>query len=420
MKRYSDRPAGNLAVQQARARLDRIFGTVQIPGEPQLGQNQKQQFAKQTEKWLISPFSGGSGIFDSYGRERRKYEQPKPMTEAQYAKLRAEADAKDADRTLPYADRPKLRVIEPAIEVPESGSPRLWFAEEGLYSQLSDFARDTTRNPDEAMEYLSARIRRCKAKSRAGFIAWALQQIATQAGKHFHLKAGVVAKFDIEVSDLVSRALVNGSKYADFPRHEYDDRAGVYRVDMGSVEPIIWTIPEHLWIYAQKLWPVCLKKGKDGYYLTKTTGGEEVAAHRLVLEVTPMDRVCSRSGNFLDWTSLEVRPYVGRFRPNMKTDKNLVHKRFNTTQEQWEKENVIVLPPIKTDEGELSVIDNTASDVMDFDGKDVSFVSGNPYHRKILPNADLGDSDSTGYERNDVLDTGEEQRTKVSTSSNSR
>jgi hypothetical protein len=396
--------------------LARLFPDtpVSVQGEPQPAG--KQQFKQRTEQWIASPFSGGSGTFDAYGRERMTESfRPvaRPMTEEQAVQFKAEAEAElERLKIEPTVTVPVLRDV---ARIKESGNPRLWLAEEGLYSRLEYFARETTRDPDAAMEYLTIRIRRCKAQSRAAFIAWGIQQIAKQAGDHFHLKANAIKEFDIGVSDLLSHALANGSKYVDFPQNEHDEKAGVYRVNMGTREnPIVWTIPESLWGYALKLWPVHLRKSRDGYYLTKTTGGEEVAAHRLALQPSPMDTIESKSGNLLDWTSLSIKKWnmVGNYY-------GLYENKRKQPQGKFEKNNIVRLNPIRTDDGqELSVIDNTASDdTMNFGGENVSrFSGGSPYHRKILPNADLGDSDySSAYERNDALESNEEQRTTIGT-----
>jgi hypothetical protein len=311
-------------------------------------------------------------------------------------------------------------VLRDAARIKESGNPRLWLAEEDLRQRLYDFADETTPDPDAAMKYLAVRIRRCKAQSRAAFVAWGIQQIAKQAGDHFHLKANAIKEFDIGVSDLISHAMVNGSKYVDFPQNEHDEKAGVYRVNMGTREnPIVWTIPESLWGYALKLWPVHLRKrdegkrSKGGYYLVKFTGGQEVPAHRLALQPDPMDIVESGTNNFLDWTSLSIRRYnlSGKYE----------NKKFGTAQDRFERESILVLPAFRTETGqELSAIENISGDCIP--------------KSKIRPNADLGNSRksrgdqrdvsenlsnaegySSAYERNDALESNEESRTLVST-----
>ncbi len=401
------------AVQQAREKLGRIFGeTVPVPKvETQFGQSSKQKFVQQTvERWLISPFSGGSRTVDAFGRERMVEGHgalpSRPMTEEQARRFKAEAEA-ELER-LKVEPTITVPVLQDAARIKESGNPRLWLAEEDLYSRLEDFARETTLDSDAAMKYLTVRIRRCKAQSRAAFIAWGIQQIAKQAGDHFHLKANAIKKFDIGVSDLISHAMVTGSKYVDFPQYEYDEKAGVYRVNMGTAKnPIPWTIPESLWGYALKLYPVHLRKSRDGYYLTKYTGGQEVAAHRLALQPSPMDTVESKTNNLLDWTSLSIRKWnmVGSLY-------NLYEGKRKKPQGEFEKNNIVLLAPVRTEDGqELSAIENFGS------GSGASEFIDNPYHRKIPANADLADTGdySAGYERNDALESNEEGRTKVST-----
>jgi hypothetical protein len=80
---------------------------------------------------------------------------------------------------------------------------------------------------------------------------------------------------------------------------------------MGTKDkPIIWTIPAELWGFVQRAWPVHLKKQRDGsQFIVKKIHGVTVSVHRLILNCELGDTVQSTSHNFLDWTSLYVRPF---------------------------------------------------------------------------------------------------------------
>jgi len=191
-------------------------------------------------------------------------------------------------------------------------------------------------NCETALENVRKKLRRCQAQTREGFIAWAVRMLAKEP--HFHLVADAINSFDLDVSDWLDTATLRQGRYADFPEHYKD--GDLYRVKMGESDgvPIVWTIPEQFWGYVKTLWPVSLKQRANGaYFIAKQTAGQTIPAHRLIVNCAPGDTVQSVSGNFLDWSSLYVRPfnlsgiYKGR---NTSWDKEAGRPR--TVQEEFE------------------------------------------------------------------------------------
>lgn len=220
----------------------------------------------------------------------------------------------------------------------------LW---DDCYDLLSDYARecipdqyesDGVTNHETALENVRNKLRRCKSNTRAGFIVWVCKQLTKEKG--FHLVADAVQRFDLDISDWIADAALRLVRYADFPEHCKD--GALYRVKMGTRSdgaPIVWTVPEQYWEFVKKLWPVSLKQRVNGaYYIAKQISGQTIPAHRLILNCEPMDTVQSASDNFLDWTSLYVRPlncsglYDGR-----NTSWNKDAERPNTVQEEFER-----------------------------------------------------------------------------------
>lgn len=210
--------------------------------------------------------------------------------------------------------------------------------EEHVRECLPDSYPDS--DSDTALENVRRNLRRCKASTRAGFIAWAVKQLAKEKG--FHLVAGAIQRFDLDISDWIDDAALRLSRYVNFPEHVKESTANgeLYRVLIGQSErvPIIWTVPERYWEFAKKLWPVTLKRRANGaYFIAKQIAGQTIPVHRLVLNCGPGDTVQSTSGNFLDWTSLYVKPlnqsglYDGR-----NTSWNKEAARPNTAQEEFE------------------------------------------------------------------------------------
>ncbi len=213
------------------------------------------------------------------------------------------------------------------------------------YDLLETFARECipdyyadgkVSDCETALQRVAKKLRRCKAQTREGFLSWAVRMLAKEKG--FHLAAQAIRDFDLDISDWIADAATRLSRYADFPEHVKD--GAMYRVKMGESDgvPIVWTIPETHWEFVRKLWPVFLKEKPDGgFYVAKKIGGVAVPVHRLILNCGMGDTVCSSSGNFLDWTSLHVRPlnrsgiYEGR-----NTSWNKEAGRPNTTQEEFE------------------------------------------------------------------------------------
>lgn len=211
------------------------------------------------------------------------------------------------------------------------------------YYLLDAYARDcipdqyeatgTVFNHETALANVRKKLRRCQSQTRDGFLSWAARMLTKEKG--FHLVASALKRFDLDVSDWVDGAKLRHKRYADFPEHCKD--GDLYRVNMGTEEPIVWTIPEQYWQFVQKLWPVSLKQKPDGYFIAKQIAGQTIPVHRLILNCGQGDTVQSTSGNFLDWTSLYVRPlnnsgiYEGR-----NTSWNKEANRPNTVQEEFE------------------------------------------------------------------------------------
>jgi hypothetical protein len=214
------------------------------------------------------------------------------------------------------------------------------------YDLLSDYARDCIQDSYEsdgkvfdctaALQNVRKNLHRCKAQTKPGFLSWAVKQLAKEKG--FHLAAGAIQRFDLDISDWIDDAALRLSRYANFPEHVKDGPR--YRVKMGESGgvPIVWTIPEQHWEFVRKLWPVTLKQWANGsYFIAKQIAGQTIPVHRLILNCEPGDTVQSASGNFLDWTSLYVRPlnqsgiYEGR-----NTSWNQEAQRPNTAQEEFE------------------------------------------------------------------------------------
>ena len=160
---------------------------------------------------------------------------------------------------------------------------------------------------ETALQNVRQKLFRSAAQTRDGFLAWAARMLAKEP--HFHLRAGAMSRFDIDVSDWIDRATLRHERYTGFPEHEKD--GALYRVKMGESDgaPIVWTVLETQWEFAKKLWPVILKQKPGGFYIAKKIGGVTVPVHRLILNCEPGDAVQSTSGNLLDWTSLHVRPF---------------------------------------------------------------------------------------------------------------
>jgi hypothetical protein len=189
------------------------------------------------------------------------------------------------------------------------------------YDLLENFARECIpdyyaeggSDSDTALLSVRKKLYRCNARTREGFLAWAIKQLAKEP--HFHLVSDAVNKFDLGLSDLIDTFTLKQGRYADFPEHfkERTATGTLYRLNMGTREdgsPIVWSVPEAYWVFAQRIWPVSLKEKPDGgFYIAKKITGTVVPVHRLILPVTAGDTVQSSSGNFLDWTSLYVRPF---------------------------------------------------------------------------------------------------------------
>jgi hypothetical protein len=188
----------------------------------------------------------------------------------------------------------------------ESTVRQWWNAD---YSTIEDYAREVVPDPDAALVAVRKNLRRCKAKSREKFLVWVTLQIAKQPG--FHLVANAIKKFDIDVQDFLDRAMLQSSRYADFPPHTKNGTN--YLLNMGSNDDgtaRVWTVPEQYWQFVLKIWPVFLKKKADGgFFIAKKVAGTVLPVHRLILPLEPKDTVQSSNGNFLDWSSLSVRPF---------------------------------------------------------------------------------------------------------------
>ncbi len=212
-----------------------------------------------------------------------------------------------------------------------------WWEDE--LPELEAFARenipDYYASDSDALETVRKNLRRCKATTIEGFRRWAFKQIAKQP--NFHLVAGAVEKFDIQVSSYIDDGRLRSSRYADFP--QYVKNGSVYLVRMPTGEGFeVWSVPEQWWEFVQNIWPVFLSKKLDGgFFIAKKISGVIVSVHRLVMNCGPLDTVQSRTHNFLDWSSLSVRSfnqsgiYAGR-----RTSWNDEANRPNTAQEEFE------------------------------------------------------------------------------------
>lgn len=194
---------------------------------------------------------------------------------------------------------------------------------------------------ETALQNVAKKLRRCKAQTREGFLSWAVRMLSKEKG--FHLAAKAIRDFDLSISDWIADAATRLTRYADFPECHKENTAGgmLYRLNMGTREdgsPIVWTLPQQYWEFVHKIWPVTLKQRADGsYFIAKLVAGQTIPVHRLILNCGPTDTVQSMSHNFLDWTSLYVRPlnrsglYAGR-----NTSWNHEADRSNTVQEEFE------------------------------------------------------------------------------------
>ncbi len=192
-------------------------------------------------------------------------------------------------------------------------------------------------NCETALQNVAKKLRRCKAQTREGFLSWAVRMLAKEKG--FHLAAQAIRDFDLDISDWIADAATRLTRYADFPEHYKENN--LYRLNMGTREdgsPVVWSIPEKYWDFVHKVWPVTLKqRAKGSYFIAKQIAGQTVPVHRLIMNCGPCDTVQSTSGNFLDWSSLYVRPfnrsgiYAGR---NTSWDKE--SDRPRTAQEEFE------------------------------------------------------------------------------------
>lgn len=210
---------------------------------------------------------------------------------------------------------------------------------------LDDYAREVfadsyvvatgkVSDSSTALENVRRNLRRCQAQTRAGFINWALKQLAKEKG--FHLVAGAVEKFDLLISNYVDDGRLRSQRYADFP--EFIKNGPVYLVKMPTGDGFaIWSVPAEHWEFVKQIWPVFLsRKLNGGFFIAKKIGGVVVPVHRLVLDCEPFDTVQSTSGNLLDWTSLHTRPfnqsgiYAGR-----NTSWNKDTNRPNTASEEF-------------------------------------------------------------------------------------
>jgi hypothetical protein len=213
------------------------------------------------------------------------------------------------------------------------------------FELLQSFARECIADSYEsdgkvsdcetALQNVAKKLRRCKAQTREGFLSWAVRMLAKEKG--FHLAARAIRDFDLDISNWIADAETRLTRYADFPEHYKD--GDLYRLKMGESDgvPIMWTVPEQYWEFVRRLWPVTLKAQVNGYFIAKQIAGQTIPAHRLILNCTPGDTVQSTSGNFLDWSSLYVRPfnrsgiYEGR-----NTSWNKEADRSRTAQEEFE------------------------------------------------------------------------------------
>jgi hypothetical protein len=248
MKRYSDRPAGNLAVQ-ARARDD------------DSSQN-KQQY----------------------------------IDYVQNLRLQARQSTKDAQSARRTARREQTQE---------------WWDEslDDLKEYVNDCLPDYYASEDFELESVYGELRRCTATTRAGFLAWVFKQIAKSP--HFHLAMDAIEQFDEDISNFIDDATLRHERYTNFP--EYVKNGSVYLINMGGTGvPIVWSVPEELWGFVQRAWPVQLKGKPDGYSIVKKIHGVTVNVHRLVVACELGDVVLSHSpAGLLDWTSLYVRPFNG-------------------------------------------------------------------------------------------------------------
>ena len=184
-----------------------------------------------------------------------------------------------------------------------------WFDEE--YDTIEDFAQDCGVDAEAALEHIATNRRRCKSKTRNKFIVWALKQVAKQPD--FHVVAGIVRKFDLDVQNFLDKVKQGSSRYKDFP--EYIKNNGNFLVNMGTRDDgsaIVWTIPEQYWDFVHKIYPVSLKpRPEGGYFIAKKIKGTIVPVHRLIFPVETNDTVQSNSlfEDYLDWSSLYVKNF---------------------------------------------------------------------------------------------------------------
>lgn len=100
-RKYDHPLAGKAAVDKARAQLDQLFGeSVQVPTDHQ------QQYANQVQGVLS--FSGGSGLYDWYGREKMLDGRPKPLASEPIAKLQTKA-REVAQKQIAVRPKPKRK-----------------------------------------------------------------------------------------------------------------------------------------------------------------------------------------------------------------------------------------------------------------------------------------------------------------------
>ncbi len=159
----------------------------------------------------------------------------------------------------------------------------------------------------DPLETVYRDLHKCQATTVEGFLAWTVKQIAKHP--HFHLVMDAMKCFDSYVQNFLDDAVLRHERYLTL---EYIKNGSVYLINMGEV----WTVPENLWGFVQRAWPVQLKKitrldGKFSYLIVKKIKGQTVPLHRLVLDCEQGDVVQAKNGNFLDWSrsNLEVRPF---------------------------------------------------------------------------------------------------------------